>query len=92
MIDPQQQQSKVLQVGLILELIVQRGDMLNQKSNMNHPRTPFHCDEVPTINIVLYYIVVSFHAGLHDSQASSVLILLERFCQIVAKKSTYEEQ
>ena len=28
--------------------------------------TPFHSHEVPNINILLYYIVVSYNAGLHD--------------------------
>ena len=42
--------------------------------------TPFHSHEIPNINIMLYYVVLSHNAGLFDAQAPTILILMERLC------------
>lgn len=55
----------------------------------NRVITPFHSNEVPGINILAYYVVLSFHAGLHDAQAPIVLVLLERLCQKAASKGSH---
>lgn len=62
-------------------MIAMKGDFI---PNSNSFITPFHSHEVPNINILLYYVVVSYNAGLHDQQAPCVLILIERLCQIAA--------
>ena len=56
-------QTKFVQVGLILQMIAAQGDLIPYS---NQVITPFHSHEVPNINILLYYVVVSFNAGLHD--------------------------
>lgn len=56
-------QTKILQVGLILQLVASQGDQI---SYANSVVTPFHTYEVPNINILLYYVVVSLNAGLSD--------------------------
>lgn len=77
-------QMKIIQVGLILQLIAAQGDQI---PCMNADiMTPFHSHEVPNINILLYYVVVSHNAGLHDAQAPTVLVLMERLCQTAAQK------
>lgn len=48
--------------------------------------TPFHSHEIPNINILLYYVVLSQNAGLHEAQAPAVLVLMERLCQTAAQK------
>ena len=62
--------------------MVKRGDMISQKNSAH--MTPFHSHEVPNINILLYYILVSLQAGLHEEQAPCVLIYMERLCQKAA--------
>ena len=73
--------TKIVQVGLVLQMIAANGDLIPFGNSFV---TPFHSHEIPNINVLLYYVVVSFHAGLHDSQAPSILVLLERLCQMAA--------
>lgn len=73
--------TKIIQVGLILQLIATKGDLIPYSNSLI---TPFHSHEVPNINILLYYVVCSYNAGLHDSQAPCILVLLERLCQTAA--------
>lgn len=75
--------TKIVQVGQILQLIVSKGDSV---ANSNSVITPFHSYEVPNINVILYYVVLSHNAGLFDAQAPSILILMERLCQRAASK------
>ena len=75
--------TKIIQVGLILQLIAAKGDLIQYS---NAVITPFHSHEIPNINILLYYVVVSYNAGLHDSQAPCILVLLERLCQTAVQK------
>lgn len=70
---------KVLQVGRILQLIAERGDMIPPT---NTHVTPFHSHEVPNINILIYFVVVSYNAGIYDQQAPLILVLLERLCEM----------
>ena len=56
--------TKIVQVGQILQLIVSRGDSMPQS---NAIITPFHSHEVPNINVMLYYVVLSHNAGLFDA-------------------------
>ena len=72
-----------MQIGRILQLISARGD---QVPNSNAFITPFHSHEVPNINILHYFAVISHNAGLHDAQAPAVLILIERLSQTSAIK------
>lgn len=76
-------QMKILQVGIILQLIAAQGDQI---PFTNAIQTPFHSHEVPNIDILLYYVVVSHNAGLHDAQAPLVLVLMERLCQTAAQR------
>ena len=46
--------------------------------------TPFHSHEVPNINILLYFAVLSHNAGLNDAQLPAVLVLIERLCTTAA--------
>ena len=48
--------------------------------------TPFHSHEVPNINVMLYYVVLSHNAGLFDAQAPTIIILMERLCETAASK------
>ena len=78
-----QPKTKLIQVGLILQLIASKGDSI---TSGNALITPFHSHEVPNINILLYYVVCSYNAGLHESQAPGILVLMERLCQAAARK------
>lgn len=60
-----------------------RGDQIPYS---NAVITPFHSHEVPNINILLYYVVVSHNAGMNDAQAPSVLVLMERLCKTAAQQ------
>jgi len=75
--------TKIVQVGRILQLLVQRGD---QTPISNAFITPFHSHEVPNIDILFYHVVLSHKAGLYDAQSPAVLILIERLCQTAALK------
>jgi hypothetical protein len=75
--------TKIIQVGLILQLIATKGDQIPYSNALV---TPFHSHEVPNINILLYYVVVSHNAGLFDAQAPTILVLMERLCQTAAQK------
>ena len=58
--------------------MVAKGDL---NATTNALITPFHSHEVPNINVILYYVVMSHNAGLYEEQAPAVLVLLERLCQ-----------
>ena len=73
----------MVQMGNVLQLIAQKGDQIPFQNSVI---TPFHSHEVPNINILLYFVVVSHNAGLHDAQAPTVLVLIERLCQSAAQK------
>lgn len=60
---PVKEETRIAQVGLILELFAKRGDNLSYSNNFI---TPFHSHQVPNINIALYLTVLSQNAGLDD--------------------------
>lgn len=67
-----------MQVGRILQTLAERVDQTPQNTAFV---SPFHSFEIPNIDIILYYIVISHKAGLFDAQAPAVLVLIERLCQ-----------
>ena len=75
--------TRIVQVGRILQQLVQRGD---QTPMSNAYITPFHSFEVPNIDIMFYHVVISHKAGLFDAQSPAVLILIERLCQTAVSK------
>lgn len=75
--------NKIMQVGRILQMLAERGD---QSPLSNAFVTPFHSHEVPNIDIILYYVVISHKAGLYANQAPAVLALIERLCNAAAVK------
>ena len=75
--------TKLVQVGRILQLITTRGDA---EPISNAFVTPFHSHEVPNINILLYFAVVSHNAGLDDLQMPAVLVLIERLCNVASRQ------
>lgn len=56
--------TKIMQVGRILQMLAERGDQTPLPSAFI---TPFHSFEIPNIDILLYYIVISHKAGLFDA-------------------------
>ena len=76
------QHPQLIRTGLFLQMMAQQGDLIPYS---NIYVTPFHSHQIPDINILLYFAVVSNNAGLDDSQTPSILILIERLCLTAAK-------
>ena len=70
---------KYQQVAKVLASLVDSGNNYTLKSQS---RTPFHSSGVPQISIEIYFILVAMNSALQPEQATSVLILIERICNL----------
>jgi hypothetical protein len=76
-------QTKTYRTGHLLQLLTQKGDTL---PNSNTVITLFHSEAPPDIRILDYFIRVFLSAGLHDEQAPVIFVLMDRLCEMAAKK------
>ena len=66
-------------------MLAQRGDQAPLEMHSNEI-TPFHSYEVPSIDILFYFVIICQKVGIYDEQASAILVLIERFCRTATLK------
>lgn len=65
----------------MLRKLAETGDALYQQGQVG-VITPFHSAQVPDISIEWYFILLAINSGLCEEQTASVLILIERLCNM----------
>lgn len=70
--------TQTFKVGRMLQVLAEIGEDIPD----NEPKTVFHCIEQPPFSILVFFLQLSFNAGIQDEQAILTLILIERLCSV----------